>query len=153
MRAEIGAVEPWRPVRGGRAPDRRAGRHDRHAMSLRPTTLDQAELQKHPLPEVTEGTKDDHGRLMLVGGSRTTPGSAAIAATAAMRSGCGKVTIATVESMAPHVALAVPEALVLGLAETRDGAFARSAVRTVAERAPEFDAVVAGPGMRQSKLC
>ena len=122
-------------------------------MTTGPTALTRAQLRKHPLPPVIEASKDDHGRLLVVAGSRNTPGSAAIAATAAMRSGCGKVTIATVESMAPHIALAVPEALVFGLAETREGAFARSAIKTVAERAPEFDAVVVGPGMRQSKLC
>ena len=122
-------------------------------MTVRPTALTKAELQKYPLPPVTEADKDAHGRLLVVAGSRDTPGSAAITATAAMRAGCGKVTIATVASMAPHIALAVPEALVLGLAETREGAFARSAIRTVAERAGEFDAVVVGPGMRQSKLC
>jgi hydroxyethylthiazole kinase-like uncharacterized protein yjeF len=122
-------------------------------MTVKPIALSRAELDRYPLPQVVEATKDDHGRLLVVAGSRNTPGSAAIAATAAMRAGCGKVTIATVESMAPHIALAVPEALVLGLAETRDGAFAHSAIRTVAERAPEFDAVVVGPGMKQSKLC
>jgi hydroxyethylthiazole kinase-like uncharacterized protein yjeF len=122
-------------------------------MTAKPIALSRAELDRYPLPQVVEATKDDHGRLLVVAGSRNTPGSAAIAATAAMRAGCGKVTIATVESMAPHIALAVPEALVLGLAETRDGAFAHSAIRTVAERAPEFDAVVVGPGMKQSKLC
>lgn len=106
-----------------------------------------------PLPPILESNKNERGRLLLVGGSRNTPGSAAIAATAAMRSGCGKVTIATVESMAPHVALAMPESLVLGLAETREGAFARSAIKTVAEQAPEYDAVVVGPGMQQSRLC
>ena len=121
-------------------------------MSRRPTTLTRAELKKHKLPPVAAGTKDDHGRLMVVAGSRDTPGSAVITATAALRSGCGKVTIATVESMAPHIALAVPEALVLGLAETREGAFARSAIRIVAERSTEFDAVVVGPGMKQSPL-
>ncbi len=122
-------------------------------MMAKPTALTRGELDKHPLPPVVAGNKDEHGRLLVVAGSRDTPGSAAIAATAAMRSGCGKVTIATVESMAPHIALAVPEALVLGLAETREGAFARSAIRTVVDRAPDFDAVVVGPGMRQSKLC
>lgn len=122
-------------------------------MSTRPTALTRAALEKFPLPPVEEGTKDDHGRLLVVAGSRNTPGSAAITATAAMRAGCGKVAIATVASMAPHIALAVPEALVLGLAETREGAFARSAIQAVAERSPEFDAVLAGPGMQQSKLC
>ncbi len=122
-------------------------------MMAKPTALTRGELDKRPLPPVVAGNKDEHGRLLVVAGSRDTPGSAAIAATAAMRSGCGKVTIATVGSMAPHIALAVPEALVRGLAETREGAFARSSVRTVADRAPDFDAVVVGPGMRQSKLC
>lgn len=120
---------------------------------MTPAALTRSLLGKHPLPPVVEATKNEHGRLMVVGGSRNTPGSAAICATAAMRAGCGKVTIATVESMAPHVALAVPEALVLGLAETRHGAFARSAIATVSERASEYDALVVGPGMKQAKLC
>ena len=122
-------------------------------MTAKPTALTKVELQKHPLPPVIEASKNERGRLLVVAGSRNTPGSAAITAIAAMRAGCGKVSIATVESMAPHIALAVPEALVLGLAETREGAFARSAVHTITERAPEFDAVVVGPGMKQSKLC
>lgn len=121
-------------------------------MTSKPRPLTRAELARHPLPPVAEADKNAHGRLLVVAGSRDTPGSAAITATSAMRSGCGKVTIATVESMAPHIALAVPEALVLGLAETREGAFARSAILTVAERCAEFDAVVVGPGMRQSRL-
>jgi ADP-dependent NAD(P)H-hydrate dehydratase len=122
-------------------------------VTARPIAITRGELGKHSLPPVVESNKNERGRLLVVAGSRNTPGSAAIAATAAMRSGCGKVTIATVESMAPHVALAVPEALVLGLAETRQGAFARSAIRTVADRAADFDALVVGPGMRQSRLC
>ena len=122
-------------------------------MTARPIALTRAELDKHPLPPVVGSNKNERGRLLVVAGSRDTPGSAAIAATAAMRSGCGKVTIATVQSMAPHIALAVPEALVLGLAETREGAFARSAIRIIADRSPDYDAVVVGPGMRQSRLC
>lgn len=118
-----------------------------------PRALTKAVLAKFPLPPIVASNKNERGRLLLVGGSRNTPGSAAIAATAAMRSGCGKVTIATVESMAPHVALAMPEALILGLAETREGAFARSAIKLVAGQAPDYDALVVGPGMRQSRLC
>jgi hydroxyethylthiazole kinase-like uncharacterized protein yjeF len=122
-------------------------------MTARPIALTRANLEKFPLPAVVEATKDDHGKLLVVAGSRNTPGSAAITATAAMRAGCGKVTIATVESMAPHIALAVPEALVLGLAETREGAFARSAIAIIAEHAARADAAVVGPGMEQSELC
>ena len=122
-------------------------------MTAKPIALTRAELDRHKLPPVIAANKDERGKLLVVAGSRNTPGSAVICATAAMRSGCGKVSIATVESMAPHIALAVPEALVLGLTETRQGGFARSAIETVAERALDVDAVVVGPGMKQSKLC
>jgi len=122
-------------------------------MSAKPIALTRAELAKHPLPPVAEASKDERGRLLIVAGSRNTPGSAAITATAAMRAGCGKVSIATVESMAPHVALAAPEAYLLGVTETRDGAFARSAIAPVIERVGSVDAVVAGPGMRRGKVC
>ena len=85
------------------------------------TALTFDELKRHPLPPVEEADKDAHGKLLLIAGSRQTPGSAAIAATATMRSGCGKISIATVEPMAPHVAMAVPEALVIALPAGRDG--------------------------------
>ena len=84
------------------------------------TPLTREELKNYRLPPVKEADKDAHGRLLLIAGSSETPGSAAIAATAAMRSGCGKVTIATVEPVAPHVALAVPEALVVALPAGRE---------------------------------
>jgi ADP-dependent NAD(P)H-hydrate dehydratase len=114
-------------------------------------TLD--ELKRHPLPPVTEADKDAHGRLLLIAGSRQTPGSGAIAATAAMRTGCGSVSIATVEPMAPNVALAVPEALVISLRMGRDGGISRGAVAEVMEKLDRYDAVVAGPGMMQGKAC
>ena len=122
-------------------------------MSIEPLPLTRAELENHPLPPVVAADKDERGKLLVVAGSRNTPGSAAICATAAMRAGCGKVSIATVESMAPHVALAAPEALVVGLAEIREGALARSAIDTVAEHAVEAQAVVVGPGMKKGKVC
>jgi hydroxyethylthiazole kinase-like uncharacterized protein yjeF len=45
----------------------------------------------------------------------------------------------------------MPEAMVTGLAEGRDGGFAPSTVKPLAERAGEADVVVAGPGMRGNK--
>lgn len=118
-----------------------------------PLTLD--ELRQSPLPAVEEADKDAHGRLLLIAGSTQTPGSAVIAATAALRSGCGKVSIATVEPMAPHIAMAVPEALVVALPTGRDGGISRSAADGLRDRIVEFDydAVVAGPGMKQGKPC
>lgn len=122
-------------------------------MTARPAALTRAALNRFPLPAVEEADKDAHGRLLLVAGSRDTPGSAVISATAAFRAGCGKVTIATVTGMAPHIAMAMPEALVLHLAQGRDGGFARSAVKQIVALAGECDAVVVGPGMEGGAVC
>lgn len=122
-------------------------------MTTRPRALTRAELERFPLPPVEEADKNAHGRLLLIAGSIETPGSAAIAATAALRSGCGKVTIATVEGVAPHVALAVPETRVLHLPQARDGGFAQAAVKAIAKVAGDYDAVVAGPGMLENPVC
>lgn len=115
--------------------------------------LDRTELRRHALPAVEGGDKDAHGRLLVIAGSLQTPGSAVMAATAALRSGCGKVSIATVEPMAPHIAMAVPEALVMSLPMGRDGGISVAAARKIAQRSNDFDAVVAGPGMKQGEPC
>ena len=119
---------------------------------MKPVALTRAELGKHPLPPVLEANKDERGRLLVVAGSAHTPGSAAMTATAAMRAGCGKVRVATVETVAPHIALAAPEAFVHGLPQGRDGGFARAAVNAILEAAAECDAVIAGPGMKQGRV-
>ena len=80
-------------------------------------------LRNWPLP-APEGGKEARGRTLIIGGSTQTPGAVLLAAEAALRSGAGKLQVATVSSIAAHVALALPEALVRGLAETEDGAIA-----------------------------
>ncbi len=84
---------------------------------------------------------------MIIGGERSTPGAVILAATAALRAGSAKLQIATAASVAPFIGVAVPEALVVSLPETRDGAIHRRAAALLAERAASADAVVVGPGM------
>lgn len=115
--------------------------------------LDNAALRAHPLPEVVDGDKGSKGGILVVAGSRQVPGAALLAATSAMRAGAGRLRIATAKSIAPHVAIAMPEAMVIALPEHRDGGFARSAVATIAEHAARVDAVVAGPGMERGDIC
>lgn len=115
--------------------------------------LDRAALEACPLPDVVDGDKESKGRILIVAGSRQVPGAALLAALCAMRAGAGKLRIATAESVAAHVALAMPEAYVVSLAEHRDGGLARSAVDELAKQAAQATAVVAGPGMERSKVC
>lgn len=117
----------------------------------RPAALTRAALAKFPLPPIEGGDKDDHGRILIISGSRATAGAALLAAHGAMRAGAGKLQIATVVSAAPHLAIAMPEAMVVGFAQARDGGFAPSTAKPIAELAEGADAVVAGPGMGTNK--
>jgi len=116
------------------------------------TPLDRSALDAHPVPPVTAGDKDSKGRILVVAGSRDVPGAALLTATAAMRAGAGKLQIATIESIAPHIGIAMPEAMVIGLPE-EDGGFAAAAVDPLAEHAAKADAVIAGPGLSQGEVC
>ena len=115
--------------------------------------LDSAALKQHPLPPVVDGDKETKGRILIVAGSRDVPGAALLAATGAMRAGAGKLRIATVESAAMAVAVAMPEAMVLGVPQDDGGGFAGSAVDQIAKSARKVDAIVAGPGVRRSDMC
>lgn len=115
--------------------------------------LDRAALKAHPLPPIVDGDKETKGRSFIVAGSRQVPGAALLSAMAAMRAGAGKLRIATVESIAIPLGMAMPEAMVIALPEDEEGGFARSAVKSLAEQADKIDAVVAGPGMAEGDAC
>lgn len=101
-----------------------------------------------PLPQpCKEGDKEERGRVLVVGGATEMPGAVILAATAALRAGAGKLQIATCRSIAQSVAVAVPEARVFALPETRAGAIAISAVEEISERSKRVNALLIGPGM------
>jgi hydroxyethylthiazole kinase-like uncharacterized protein yjeF len=105
-------------------------------------------LRRMPLPHPGEdGDKDQRGRVLVVGGSLEVPGAALLAGVAALRAGAGKLQIATARSIGPHLALAVPEALVAGLPETEDGGIDPGAAEVLLPRVRRCDAVLVGPGM------
>jgi len=103
-------------------------------------------LRNWRLPEPSGG-KNARGSILVIGGSTETLGAVLLAAVASMRAGAGKLQVATVASMAPHVATALPEALVRALPETDGGAIAPEAADTVRDLAEAADAVLMGPGM------
>jgi hydroxyethylthiazole kinase-like uncharacterized protein yjeF len=105
-------------------------------------------LRRMPLPEPDEGgSKEERGRVMVVGGSPEMPGAVVLAATAAVRAGAGKLQIATAESVARLVAVAVPEARVFALPDADEGSFDPAGVSLIADYVREARAVLVGPGM------
>ena len=111
--------------------------------------IDGATLRAWPLPMPSgDGDKEVRGHVLIVGGSREMPGAVILAATAAMRSGAGKLTIATGRSVAQLVAMSMPEARVLGLVENDQGGFAADALDRLDPVADQIDAILIGPGMQ-----
>src|SRR2546421_11273660 len=105
-------------------------------------------LRAWALPQPDEADdKEARGRVLVVGGGPEMPGAVILAATAAARAGAGKLQIATGRSVAPHVAVTVPEARVFALPETRTGALAASGVEKIITHVNEARAVLIGPGM------
>lgn len=114
----------------------------------RPRTLTEGLLRRWPLPQPGEDAdKESRGHVLIVAGSHEMPGAALLAAVAALRAGAGKLTVAAPERVAQGLALAIPEARVMGLAETRAGGFAARDSDRLAPLAERVAAVVLGPGM------
>jgi hydroxyethylthiazole kinase-like uncharacterized protein yjeF len=99
-----------------------------------------------PRPDA-DGDKEGRGRVIVVAGSREVPGGALLAGIGALRAGAGKLQIATCESVAIPLGLAVPEALVAGLPETAEGGIAPEAADILVPRVGRCHAVLIGPGM------
>ncbi len=110
--------------------------------------LTSALLATRPLPMPESGSKEQRGTVLVVGGSGETPGAAILAGEAALRAGAGRLRIATVRSVAVAMAVAIPEARLIGLPETEDGAIDPDrASERVAMLADGCEAVLVGPGL------
>ncbi|GGC90156.1 ADP-dependent (S)-NAD(P)H-hydrate dehydratase [Tersicoccus solisilvae] len=113
-------------------------------MTRRPDRVTPRTLRRHPLPEASGG-KRQRGSVLVIGGSRRTPGAAALTGLAALRVGAGRLTLAIAESVSPAVAVSFPEAGVVGLPEDADGSVLGDCADTLL--AEDADAVVIGPGL------
>jgi ADP-dependent NAD(P)H-hydrate dehydratase len=111
-------------------------------------TLSPRLLRGWQLPQPSEsGDKESRGRVLVVAGSAELPGTAILASTAALRAGAGKLRIAAVESIAPSIGVAVPEARIYALPETEHSGIDPTAAEYLAELANDCQATLIGPGL------
>lgn len=105
-------------------------------------------LRGWPLPEVEHGgDKNARGTVLVVGGAVSTPGAVLLTGLAALRVGAGKLQVVTVEATAVALAVAVPEAAVVGLPADDVGSLSPDAADEIVARSERATAVVLGPGL------
>jgi ADP-dependent NAD(P)H-hydrate dehydratase len=115
-------------------------------MSGAPVVVTPAVLRDWPLPRPGAG-KESRGQLLVLGGSRSTPGAVLLAGEAALRAGAGKLVLATVEDVTAPLAVAVPEAAVVALPHGPGDDIDPSAADVLEDRLESADVVVAGSGV------
>lgn len=110
--------------------------------------LDDALLEGWPLPDSTQGDKEERGRVLVIGGSPQIVGAVRLAGEGALRAGAGKLVIATVADACVPLAVAVPEARVIGWLATEAGGPSPDALDVVRDAVTGAGAIVVGPGMQ-----
>src|ERR1700710_437870 len=109
---------------------------------MKTTTVTPQFLRANPLPShEQESDKQARGRALVIAGSVEVPGAALLAGLGALRAGAGVLRIATCRSSAPHLGMAMPEAMIIGCLETPSGGISPSESGRLAELAQDDDAV------------
>lgn len=119
--------------------------------TINPTDITPRLLRDWPLamPDAS-ADKEVRGHVLIVGGAREMPGAVLLAATAALRTGAGKLTVVSAASVAVALGGAMPEARVIGLRESAQGGLLvdHDALQAACEQA---SAVLIGPGMQDQQ--
>jgi hydroxyethylthiazole kinase-like uncharacterized protein yjeF len=87
-----------------------------------PAALEAALLSSWPLGVDASDTKATRGTALVVGGSRFTSGAVLLSGLAALRMGAGRLQLVAADTVADHLSIAVPEAMVLPLGLCGSGA-------------------------------
>jgi hydroxyethylthiazole kinase-like uncharacterized protein yjeF len=85
--------------------------------------------------------------VLVIGGAARTPGAAQLAGLAALRVGAGHLTLAVAEAAAVPMAVATPEAGVVGLPQDAQGSVVGNDLAVLEETLSSADVVVIGPGL------
>lgn len=111
-----------------------------------PRSAERADPRTLPALPAPASSKRERGDVLVVGGAAKTPGAVALTGIAALRVGAGRLTVAVAASVAAPLAVAFPEAGVLGLPQNRSGSVTGGAASAL-KGSLDVDCVVIGPGL------
>lgn len=98
-------------------------------------------------PRPRDSNKGKYGHVLIVAGSATKPGAAAMAALAAYRSGAGLVTVASAKSAISNINAFAPELMTEPLPETEDGFIGKRALGIICQLLDKKTVLAIGPGL------
>ena len=110
-------------------------------MSTPSETVTTALLKEWGLPE-PGNSKKSRGRVIVVGGSRRSPGAVQLAGEAAMRVGAGRLGLVVPQSVDAQLSVTMPEAAILALPDDAD----KPLTGSLRDEVGGADAVLVGPG-------
>jgi ADP-dependent NAD(P)H-hydrate dehydratase len=108
-----------------------------------PVTITPSMLREWKPDTVSRGT------VLVIGGARQVPGAVQLSGIAALRAGAGTLQLALAETNASPTAVAVPEAMVIGLPENSEGAVSRDCVDVLRDLVAQAQSVVIGVGLTE----
>ncbi len=93
--------------------------------------------------------KGINGKVCIIAGSQKYGGAAALCAAAAVECGAGLVFVLTVESNKQAVIISVPESIVSGMEEDKDGriTYSKNNLEKISAVISKCDSVIIGPGL------
>jgi NAD(P)H-hydrate epimerase len=110
---------------------------------------EESDVAKAYPPRAASAHKGTFGHVLVAAGAVGKTGAAILAATGALVSGAGLVTVATPAPALPVVAHGRPEIMTEALSVTGSGSLDHEAVGRVTSLAKKRDALVIGPGLGQ----
>ncbi len=112
--------------------------------------LDDSWIKEHLPSRPLNGHKGTFGHALIIGGSKTYPGAACLAAKSAIRSGTGLVTLAFPKTIQPLLTKKLIEAIQFPLDIDSVGGLARDSAATLRLALESYSSIAVGPGMEFS---
>jgi hydroxyethylthiazole kinase-like uncharacterized protein yjeF len=114
-------------------------------LTTRLTTLSDIAHLFSPRPK--DSNKGKYGHVLVIAGSSTKPGAAAMAGISAYRAGAGLVTVASAAGAISAINSFAPELMTEPLAETKSGHISLEALLRIQELLEKKTVVALGPGL------
>jgi NAD(P)H-hydrate epimerase len=114
---------------------------------LRVRVTEESDLHSWLRPRPSDSHKGSYGHVLVIAGSRGKGGAAGLTALAALRTGCGLVTLALPEGCQRALEFHPLEVMTVPAPETPSGSFALAAKKVLLDQCKGKSAVVIGPGL------